>query len=84
MPVHPQGPVVIVNVLFVIFPIILIVSSLCSLLWPRMMWYLSRGRKFKNAEPSGCVLVAIRVRGLLGLFMGFLFLAVLWGLVQAQ
>ena len=69
--------------IFLVVPIIMIVMSLCSLIWPRAMWWLSEGWKFKNVEPSGCALVATRVGGLIGLIVGiallFIFSAVTAG-----
>jgi hypothetical protein len=49
-----QQWIVLVAVFFVLVPVFLVIGSLCSLLWPRAMWFLSEGWKFKNAEPSGC------------------------------
>jgi hypothetical protein len=59
MPNHPAIAVVIL-----IVPILMIIGGLCSLLWPRLMWWLSEGWKFKNIEPSGCALIATRIGGL--------------------
>jgi hypothetical protein len=84
MPVEMQGPVPTVNVLFLIVPIFFIVSGVCSLFWPRMMWFLAEGWKFKDAQPSGCYLVATRVGGLLILAVGVVSFVILWSLVHTR
>jgi hypothetical protein len=55
------------SALLVIVPAFIVIVVLCSLVWPRAVWFLSEGWKFKNVEPSGFVLVAIRLGGVLGL-----------------
>jgi hypothetical protein len=77
MPGNVQGPSVSVNALFLIVPVFVILHGICSLLWPRMIWFLAEGWKFKNAEPSGCALAVIRVGGLVGLTVGTALLAIL-------
>ncbi len=66
------------------FACFFIVAGLCSISLPRMMWFLSEGWKFKNAEPSGCALVATRIGGLLGLIVGTVLLLVALTLMAGQ
>jgi hypothetical protein len=84
MPVQVGGPVTNVSIIFIIFPIFFIVSGICSLFWPRTMWYLSEGWKFKDAQPSGCYLAVTRIGGLVLLIMGFLVFAIVWSLAHAR
>jgi hypothetical protein len=77
MPIYPGRLVFAVSGIALAMPILMIVMGLCSLIWPRAMWWLSEGWKFKNAEPSGCALVAMRVGGLLGLIAGIALLIIL-------
>jgi hypothetical protein len=84
MPGEMRGPVLVVNAFFIIVPIFFIVSGICSLFWPRMMWFLAEGWKFKDAQPSGCYLVATRVGGLLILTVGIVWFVILWSLVHAR
>ena len=58
--------------------IVAFITSLCGIFWPKTMWYLSEGWKFKNAEPSGCALVAMRIGGLFGVLVTSLILLSLW------
>jgi hypothetical protein len=62
---------------FVVVLVFIIVNLICSIFWPRMMWYLSEGWKFKNAEPSGCVLAVYRIGGVIGLVV---LLGIAWSL----
>jgi hypothetical protein len=80
VPSNQSFSVPVINALFLVVPILFIVVGLCSLFWPRMMWFLSEGWKYKNVEPSGCALVATRISGLLGLLLGIVFLITLWAL----
>jgi hypothetical protein len=84
MPVEIQGPVHTVNVLFVIVPILVVFFSICSLFWPRMMWFLAEGWKFKDAQPSGCYLVATRISGVVLLILGTVSCVILWSIVHAH
>lgn len=79
-----NGVVLVVAGLFVIVPILFIITGFVSLFWPRTAWFLSEGWKFKNVEPSGCVLAAIRIGGLVSIAVGCIALAVLWMLSRAQ
>jgi hypothetical protein len=69
---------------FVLVPIIFIISGICSLFWPRMMWFLAEGWKFKDVQPSGCYLVAIRIGGLVSLIVGVVSFVILWGAILAR
>ena len=80
MPAGQSLVILIVAALFVIAPVIMIVSSFCALFWPRAMWFLSEGWKFKNVEPSGCALLATRIGGLFGIVFGTVFLLVVLSL----
>ena len=73
-----------VAALFVIVPIGVIASGVCSVIWPRWMWFLAEGWKFKNAEPSGCALVMTRLGGLFCIVGGTLFLLIVLGLIKFQ
>lgn len=77
---NQQGVVLVVSALFIIVPVFFLVACLCSVFWPRTMWFLSEGWKFKNVEPSGCALAATRVGGLVGFLVGIVFLFILWSL----
>lgn len=83
MPGETQGPVA-VNILVIIVPIIFILSGTCSLFWPRMVWFLSEGWKFKDAQPSGCYLAVTRIGGLFMLILGIGTLVILWNSVHAR
>jgi Family of unknown function (DUF6199) len=80
MVIEGSWVVLVVVALFVIVPIVMIVAGFCSMLWPRSMWFLSEGWKYKNAEPSGCALVATRIGGLFAIVFGSVFLLVVRGL----
>jgi hypothetical protein len=84
MQVEIQGPVQTVNVLFIIVPFLLIFFGVCSLFWPRMMWFLAEGWKFKDAQPSGCYLVATRITGVVFLTLGIVSFVILWSIVHAH
>ena len=48
--------------------------GLVAITSPRTAWYFVEGWKFKNAEPSGCALVFIRVSGVWGVIVGIAFI----------
>jgi hypothetical protein len=77
MPINPKQVVFAASAISLAIPIVMIFMSLCSLIWPRAMWWLSEGWKFRNAEPSGCTLVATRIGGLIGLIVGIALLFIL-------
>lgn len=54
----------------------MIVAGVCSILWPRTMWYLGEGWKYKNVEPSDAALVIMRLGGVMGIIGAILFLIV--------
>ena len=62
------------HVLFLVVPILMIAMGICSLIWPRAIWWLFEGWKFEGAETSSFALAMTRVRGLLGIVMGTVFL----------
>lgn len=49
---------------------VLVLIMLVPLVRPRAWWWVQDGWKFKNAEPSDLVLVAIRVSALIGILIG--------------
>jgi hypothetical protein len=77
MPIELACAVLAVSALSLVLPFITIVMSLCAIIWPRAIWWLSDGWKFKGVEPSGCALVATRVGGLIGLIVGTALLIIL-------
>lgn len=48
---------------FIIIPVLIIIASFCSILWPRAMWHLHEGWKYKNVEPSDAAIMMTRVGG---------------------
>ena len=84
MPIEIRGLAILVNFLIVLVPIIFIGSGICSLFWPGKMWFLAEGWKFKDVQPSGCYLVAIRAGGIVSLILGVVSFVIVWGLIQAR
>jgi hypothetical protein len=64
------------EILFYIVPIIIISSSVCSIIWPKTMWYLTKGWQYKNVEPSDAALMMTRVGGVVGVIGGIVFLVI--------
>jgi hypothetical protein len=77
MPIEQTGAVLAVSAVSLVLPFMMMVMSFCAIIWPRAMWWLSDGWKFKGVEPSGCALVATRVGGLIGLIVGTALLIIL-------
>jgi hypothetical protein len=50
--------------------ILLLASGILSVSSPETTWYLSRGWKYKNAEPSDTYLTFIRITGVLSCVIG--------------
>ena len=50
---------------------ILMISGVISLASPETAWQLSKGWQFEDAEPSGAVLIYIRVAGVIEVLVGF-------------
>jgi len=55
-------------------PLLCMIIGVCSIIWPRVMWYLSEGWKFKNVEPSDLALTMTRVGGVLMVILGIFLL----------
>jgi hypothetical protein len=54
---------------FVLFGVGVLIASICSTFWPRAMWYLREGWKYKNVEPSDFALFLMRLRGVMGIIV---------------
>ncbi|WP_356948302.1 DUF6199 family natural product biosynthesis protein [Brevibacillus nitrificans] len=53
-----------------LFGVLLIVHGLLSLISPRILWFLTEGWKFKDAEPSEAAVVFGRILGVFTLLVG--------------
>ena len=52
--------------MFLIVPVIGIVTSLLAILSPHTAWYLQVGWQYKNLEPSDGALIMVRIGGIIG------------------
>lgn len=50
--------------------LLIIIASVCSIIWPKTIWYLTEGWRYKNVEPSDLALTMIRVGGIAGILWG--------------
>ena len=58
----------------ILFFFILLIMGVISVLSPETAWHLSKGRQFKDAEPSDAVLVCIRIAGAVEILAAFFIL----------
>ena len=63
-----------VEAMFIIVPIIIILSSVLAIISPRTAWYLQEGWKYKNVEPSDAALAMVRISGVFGVIAGIAFI----------
>ena len=50
--------------------LLIIIASVCSIIWPKTIWYLTEGWRYKNVEPSELALPMIQVGGIAGILWG--------------
>ena len=70
-----MGPLAFFGLVF------LFIISVSLIVWPKEMWYIAEGWKYKNVEPSDEAILVERILGVLGIIvvggMGIA-LTVLW------
>ena len=62
--------------MFVLVPLLIIVSEIVSVISPRTAWYMQEGWKFKNVEPSQAALTMARIGGVFAIIGGIVFLII--------
>lgn len=62
--------------LFNFVSIVIILGSVCAIIWLKTMWYLTEGWKYKNVEPSDSALKTTRFGGVMGVIGGIVFLII--------
>lgn len=50
--------------------ILLMLFGLLALIWPRAAWYIGEGWQYSNVEPSSCLMISIRIGGLIFIGIG--------------
>lgn len=56
--------------------IVLFILGIFNAIWPQAAWYVERGWRYRNAEPSGAVLVIHRLLGIAALIGGIVLIFV--------
>jgi len=55
-----------------VFAIACMILGFAMLLFPKMMWFLSFGWKYKNSEPSDAALIFERIGGIVAIILALI------------